>query len=374
MSGRTTRRQMKKKKKRGATTKILVILLCIVAVLLGGAGMYLINLQPVNKNAVDEIILVEFEQDENMRNIAAKLKAENVIKSEALLKWRAKGQGVQYIAKPGNYKFSPAMTLDDIIDIIKNGKTAWDFRMIIRDGMDMDEVLADFAGNDPVLVEQYTNQLNNLDYINAQREKFPFLPLEISGDGFRHRLEGFLALGEYQIKEDTTLEEYIDMALERFQKEYTENGLEAKLLEHNKSLFEVVTMASLVRGEVFSEDYENQRKVAGVFYNRIANDMLLQSDVTVGYSLGKKDTNYTMEELENPSPYNTYATPGLPHGPINNPEFKTIEAVLDPIESTYFYFLADICDDGHGVFGEIYYSEDMAQHDAYAREYLACIY
>jgi UPF0755 protein len=113
--------------------------------------------------------------------------------------------------------------------------------------------------------------------------------------------------------------------------------------------------------------------VAGVFYNRIEEGMKFQSDVTVGYSLGLQELNYTQEQLDNPSPYNTYVYEGLPKGPINNPGFDVIDAALSPTKNDYYYFLADVCDDGKGEFGKIYYAEDLKKHNAYSAEFLACI-
>ncbi len=47
------------------------------------------------------------------------------------------------------------------------------------------------------------------------------------------------------------------------------------------------------------------------------------------------------KDLKFDSPYNTYRTPGLPPGPICNPGLKSIQAALNPEETSFLYFVAD---------------------------------
>lgn len=368
-----TRANRKKNKKAKGSHKLIIVLV-VIALLVTASGITVnrLGFAAANKHN-GEMQLFEFEEEENMHTISRQLEEAGVIKNAFFFRLRAKSKNIEYIGKAGKYRFSPSMKPDAILNTIQSGDTAYDLQMVIPEGYDFDEILRDFSATEEEFIT-YQQKINDVNYIQTLKEKFTFLPDEILGEGFRYRLEGFMANGTYELRDESTLEEYVDMALTRFQEEYEANGIEAKLAERNMSLYDAVTMAALVRGEVFSGDTENQKIVAGVFNNRLAQGMPMGSDVTVGYSIGKKDVNYTMEELENPSPYNTYVNPGLPHGPINNPGFDVIQAVIDPTESNYIYFLADICDDGKGEFGKIYYSETIDQHDAYRQEYLQCIY
>ena len=54
----------------------------------------------------------------------------------------------------------------------------------------------------------------------------------------------------------------------------------------------------------------------------------------------------TRQDLQTPSLYNTYLNDGLPPGPITNPGRAAIEAVLNPAESDFLYFVAS-GDGGH---------------------------
>ena len=85
--------------------------------------------------------------------------------------------------------------------------------------------------------------------------------------------------------------------------------------------------------------------IASVFHNRLKQGMRLQSDPTIIYGLvggkGKLDRGLTKDDLASDTAYNTYKINGLPPGPIANPGRASLEAVLNPPETGYLYFVAD---------------------------------
>lgn len=84
--------------------------------------------------------------------------------------------------------------------------------------------------------------------------------------------------------------------------------------------------------------------MAGAFENRLRKNIPLQCDPTVIYALqdaGQYKGTLTGADLHFPSPYNTYAHPGLPPGPIGNPGEASLRAALDPAKTDYLYFVAN---------------------------------
>ena len=117
---------------------------------------------------------------------------------------------------------------------------------------------------------------------------------------------------------------------------------------------EAIIMASVVEKET-GKAIERPR-IASVFFNRLKNNIKLQSDPTVIYAVtdGKMDLKraLTYKDLKVKHPYNTYVIYGLPEGPIANPGRAALEAVLNPLDTKDVYFVAD--GKGGHVFAETY--------------------
>jgi len=107
--------------------------------------------------------------------------------------------------------------------------------------------------------------------------------------------------------------------------------------------------------------------VAAVYSNRIRKGMKLQADPTVIYPITKGKPlgrRIRRSELNAVNGYNTYASAGLPDGPIANPSRAAIEAVLDPAKSTALYFVAN------GKGGHVF-ANTLAEHNANVQRFYA---
>lgn len=107
-----------------------------------------------------------------------------------------------------------------------------------------------------------------------------------------------------------------------------------------EELRRIVTLASLVERETGVP--EERARIAGVFANRLRQNMRLQCDPTTIYGLGPSwDGNLHRADLENAAnPYNTYMLAGLPPGPICSPGMEALKAAMHPEEHEYIYFVA----------------------------------
>jgi UPF0755 protein len=103
------------------------------------------------------------------------------------------------------------------------------------------------------------------------------------------------------------------------------------------TLFEAVTLASIVEKEARLKT--DKKIVAGIFLKRLQQGKKLESDATVNYITKKKTTRPTYSDIAVNSLYNTYKYSGLPPGPICNPGLDSLQAVAEPEETDYLYFL-----------------------------------
>ena len=117
-----------------------------------------------------------------------------------------------------------------------------------------------------------------------------------------------------------------------------ENVVLAK--KQNLTPLEAVILASIVQAE--SQKVEELPKIAGLYLNRLKKDMKLQADPTVIYAIGQKNIHRVLKRhLRVKNPYNTYRYKGLPPGPVYVPSKEALNAVLNPENHDYFYFVAN---------------------------------
>ncbi|HEX2864962.1 MAG TPA: endolytic transglycosylase MltG [Deinococcales bacterium] len=172
-------------------------------------------------------------------------------------------------------------------------------------------------------------------------------------------LEGFLFPATYDVRRLASPGEVAQMLLDRFALEVTPER-EARLRALNLDVYGWVTLASLVQAEAGND--QQMPYIAGVFLNRLAIGMPLQSDPSVAYGLNipMNQLDYSRGDFKKDTPYNTYTRPGLPAGPIGNPGEAALSAVLDakrnaPDGRPNLYFL-------HGLHGEFRVNPDYASH------------
>jgi UPF0755 protein len=173
-------------------------------------------------------------------------------------------------------------------------------------------------------------------------------------------LEGFLFPDTYRIPADADAAYLVDRMLENFGQQMTPI-MRQQIGAQGLSVYEAVTLASIVEREAVVN--EERPLIARVFLNRLSQGMRLEADPTVQYALGyQADTDrwwkspLTQDDLQFDSPYNTYLYAALPPSPIANPGLATLQAVAQPEEAPYLFFVADCSDTAPGshVFSETF--------------------
>ncbi|MCU0679940.1 MAG: endolytic transglycosylase MltG [Planctomycetes bacterium] len=156
-------------------------------------------------------------------------------------------------------------------------------------------------------------------------------------------LEGYLFPDTYSIYEDATLDEVVRKMLKNFDRKLS-SKMREDIKKQGKTIYEIVTMASILEKEVpmdtLKNDNKNAKIVSGIFWQRIDNGQPLQSCATLAYVLGINKAQYSYEDTKVASPYNTYLYKGLPIGPIANPSLLALQAAIYPTPNNYNYFLS----------------------------------
>ncbi|MGM0574530.1 MAG: endolytic transglycosylase MltG [Myxococcota bacterium] len=183
-------------------------------------------------------------------------------------------------------------------------------------------------------------------------------------------LEGFLYPDTYFFAPEADAEDVVRRVTARFREVWedltTRRASDRMAIAQRYGLddHDLVTLASLVEEE--TRVPEEAATIAGVFYNRLARGMKLQTDPTLMYHparVGRAPT--PAERRDDSNPYNTYAHEGLPPGPICSPGRVALEATLAPERHDYLYFVARRRGRGAHVF-----SRTLPEHRAHIRRYL----
>lgn len=190
--------------------------------------------------------------------------------------------------------------------------------------------------NIPFVSLRVQEGLHNRDIAKAVSDTFPHISEELF-ISLTSELEGKLHPDTYKFHYNEKVERVIETLTKRQEEILSEFN---DLIERSEfTSDEVLTLASIVERE--SHDKTDRRYIAGILLNRLNDNIPLQVDVVFYYINGKNSFNLTLEELREDHPYNTYTRNGLPPTPIGAPSRESILAVLNPINSDFYYFIAD---------------------------------
>jgi UPF0755 protein len=285
------------------------------------------------------------------QSIGKELAAKKLIKSEFAWKlWTSVFSRQSKGAKSGSYQISASHSLPDVANKIWSGKVT-EVSFTVPEGSNIKKMAQYFQDN-----KKYFTATEFIAATqNIPKDKFPWLP-----DGIKD-LEGFLFPDTYKIpKEGITAQGVVNQMLQQFENHalpvYKEQGAKSNL-----SLLQWVSLSSVVEKEAVIPTERPQ--IAGVFVNRLSKGIKLESDPTVEYAFGIKQTPdrpLYFSEIRKPHPYNTYTTPGIPPGPIASPGLASLKAVLAPDSTDMIFFVAKY--DGTHVF-----SKTNAEHEQATR-------
>ena len=313
-------------------------LILLVFVLMAGSFIwYQTQLRAVSSNK-NELIKVTVKAGSTPSAIGQLLKDKHIIRSQLAFSIYTRTNGVQNKLQAGTYRLSAGETTPGIVKHLVEGNVD-SFSIRFLPG-------ATLAQNRDVLLKAgYSN-----DEINTAMAGTYSSPL-FDTKPQSSDLEGYIYGETYNFSSNATVGDILSRTFAQYAQVIQTNDLVARFKAHGLTLYQGITLASIIQREAFKG---SEAQIAQVFYSRLATNMPLGSDVTYQYIADKTGT---ARDPGLDSPYNTRIKTGLPPGPISVPGLSSLKAVADPAAGNYLYFLS-------GDDNVTYYAQTLAQHEA----------
>lgn len=256
--------------------------------------------------------------------LEAELNKQHVVASTRWFGWLLKLEPDLAKFKAGTYRFTPGMTVRQMLALLASGKEA-QFPIRFVEGTRMQEWLA------ALRTAPYIKHTLSADSLTAVAAALNLKEQDV---------EGWFYPDTYSYTANTTDVALLKRAHERMDRLVDRLWQEKADGLPYKDKNDLVTMASIVEKETAIGPERSQ--VASVFINRLRLGMRLQTDPTVIYGMGDRyKGSLTRKDLETPSDWNTYIIPGMPPGPIAMPGKPSLEAAAHPLKTDFLYFVAD---------------------------------
>lgn len=334
-----------------------LVLVLLIAVIIAGAGYkYIHGIGEPLDSSSQEKISVDIPSGSGTAAIGRILEEDRVIKSARQFKIKSRMDKNDGKYRTGVYELSPSMDMDEIMQILMDGSQNT-LRFMVPEGYTLKQIADKFAETGNGTAEDFLNETQNGDF------DFEYNDQMVDGE---KRYEGFLYPDTYEIYKNESAHGIIQRMLTRFEQVYDAAADEATVDTSKYSVFDLVTVASLIEREVKLD--EERPLVASVIYNRLNKNMKLQMCSTVQYALGTPKARLMNSDLKIDSPYNTYQNAGLPAGPIASPGQASISAALHPADTDYLYFVLTSAGSGKHNFAST--GDDFS---SYREDYLASL-
>lgn len=333
----------------------IIILLPLLLVLLLFTSIYFYFTSPVDKKD-DTIKQIIIEEGTSTSQIAEKLKASKIIKNERVFRQFLKLKKADNIYA-ASYYFKSSMTLNEVIDVLKQGgHNLNEIAITFREGINVLSLANIIEENTSNTKEDVFNTLKDEGYIDSLIDKYWFLTDDIKNKDIYYPLEGYLFPNTYFFASyDVDVKDIFDAMLDEMDKVLTK--YKSDIEKNSLSIHKLLTLASITQSEGVNKD--DFKTIASVFINRLNDNMPLGSCVTSYYGVKKSmEEELSLSDINDDNPYNTRGdNPKLISvGPISNPGKDAIEAVLKPIKTDYYYFVSD-------KNNKVYFTKTLEEHE-----------
>ncbi|MBD7912767.1 MULTISPECIES: endolytic transglycosylase MltG [Clostridium] len=316
---------------------IFSIILAVVLICTGVIFKYVKKLNTINE---DNAYLV-VKSESSLKDLSQQLKDKSIIKFKNVFFIYAKVNGLSEKMNGGNFVIRPNTSYKDLILKLQSEES--DFSVVtIPEGFTFYQIAERLEKNTGIKKQDFLRLgIGDLVSNNIVSKK----------NNTYYELEGFLYPDTYYIPNGSNDKDVANLMFNRFRDVFSQKYVNrSKELGLNTN--DIITIASLIEKEAANDS--ERKKIAGVIYNRIKKDMLLQIDASVIYAITKGESiidKVSYNDLKVKNLYNTYINKGLPPGPIGATGKPSIEAALYPEEHDYLYYVAN--GEGH-VFSKTY--------------------
>lgn len=343
-------------------TLLIVGLFLLAGVVLWGQRQY------VAEGPLEDPICLRVEPGSTISRVSRKLEEQGAVSHSSIFRMGADYSEKAHLLKAGSFLVKPHASMQEIVDqITKGGASTCGTEIVYRVGVTRMETEVRELNPDTeefVITAEFDPQNNEVPDIYSVRRSEADTRYRLSlaegvtswqvveglklmdileGDAPQVPPEGTIAPDSYEVTKGTDraalLERMQSAQSERIARiwETRQDGLPISSPE------EMLILASIIEKETGVP--EERRDVASVFVNRLEAGMRLQTDPTVIYGLTKGQgvlgRGIRQSELRKVTPWNTYVIEGLPPTPIANPGVASLEAAVDPAETSFRFFVAD---------------------------------
>ncbi len=341
--------------------KILIIIIIIILLSsLGAIIWYNINLSSVSKES-DAVTFV-IKAKTGKKQIISNLKTANLIKNELATTIYLKLHGDMKI-EAGTYNLDRNMNVKELFSKIAEGAKADNtIRITFKEGMRLPQFVKQIADTFNKNYDDLIKEINSKEFLTPLIEEYSFLENDILDDKIYYKLEGYLYPNTYDFYKDSNLTQIVKKMLNETNKQL--DPYKIAMSESKYTIHEILTMASIIEKEATSSS--DREMVSQVIYKRLKTGMSLGMDVTAYYGAKLDLTENISPYLQDDNPYNTRRTGflGLPIGPICNPSISSIKAALNPSDTDYTYFVADIATK------KVYFAKDAKEFAVLKEKYM----
>lgn len=335
-------RRPQKRRTASLKTKIIVVVLFLLLVVGYFFGKAWLVWDTPNSDSTARVSLT-IKPGSPLSTIADLLSEKELIRDKQVWQWYVRYHGLGNKLQAGDYVIQRNLTFAEVTEVLQNGRSS-EVRVTIPEGSTIRQIDEILAKKNLIEAGDLLDCANTCDL------------------GFRiDSLEGYLFPETYFVNfKNFSPKGFINLLYGEWRKRVApyESDIPA-----NRSLAEVMIVASMIEREAFGDSYEEKQMIADVIWKRLDEGIALGIDATTRYAKNDWENPLYTADFDASKPYDTRRRLGLPPTAISNPGLESIKAAIYPKETEYYYYL-------HDSTGQVHFGRNLEEHNQNKYRYL----